>query len=292
MLDIRATHYVSPLAEVPFTDVALTVRIINVADETGLISGLFRVYNDTTHELIFSSEIAPFSLSAGQSVDLSALTDFSPPAPLDDVYFVLFTGHACNDLVPDGISFFLGAFHFDVKPGALGPAPAAHAPTHEQGGADPIETEDLGTAELDTALRLAPDGAGGVAWDTAAAGGVPAHASTHEAAGADRVLPVTISEASNATPTPDCDACDQHNITALAEAAAFAAPTGSKVDGQKLIIRVLDDGNPRVLSWNAIYVERGATLPLITTAGKYLYIGLIYNDTESTWDCVAVSEES
>jgi hypothetical protein len=156
----------------------------------------------------------------------------------------------------------------------------------------PIETEDLGTAELDTALRLAPDGAGGVVWDTAAPGGIPAHASTHQAAGADRVLPVTIGEASNATPTPDSDDCDQHNITALAGAAAFAAPAGSPVDGQKLIIRILDDGNPRVLSWNAIYVERGATLPLITTAGKYLYIGLIYNDTASTWDCVAVSQEA
>lgn len=192
MLDIRATHYVSPLAEVPFTDVALTVHVVNVADETGLISGLFRVYNDTTHELIFSSEIAPFSLSAGQTVDLSALTDFSPPAPLDDTYFVLFTGHACDDLVPDGISFFLGAFHFDVKAGPLGDPPEAHAPTHEQGGADPIETADLGTSELDTALRLAPDGAGGVVWDTAAPGGVPAHAASHESGGADEIEPADL----------------------------------------------------------------------------------------------------
>lgn len=291
MLDIRATAYVSPVAEVPFTDVPLTVRIVNFADETGYVTGQFRVYNDVTGELIHTSEIAPSSLGAGEQQDVSALTDFSPPAPLD-TYFVLFNGHASNALVPDGIDFFLGAFHFDVKPGPLGEPPEAHAPTHEQGGADPIETGDLGTAELDTALRLAPDGAGGVKWDTAAAGGIPAHASTHEAAGADRVLPVTVSVASSATPTPDSDDCDQYNLTALAEAATFAVPAGTPLDGQKLIIRILDDSTPRVLAWNAIYAERGATLPLTTTASKYLYVGLIYNDAETTWDCVAVSEEA
>lgn len=164
MLDIRATHYPSPLSEVEFESVPLTVHLINVADETGLISGAFRVYNDTTGLLIFSSDIAPTSLAAGAGVDVSSLTEFDPPAPLDDTYFVIFDGIASNALVPDGIGIHLGAFHFDVKPIAMGPAPAAHAPTHEQSGADPIEPSDLGTSELDTSLRLAPDGAGGVSW--------------------------------------------------------------------------------------------------------------------------------
>lgn len=46
-----------------------------------------------------------------------------------------------------------------------------HASRHEDGGADELETEDLATAETDTDLRLAPDGAGGVVWATAPAGG-------------------------------------------------------------------------------------------------------------------------
>jgi len=170
VLDIRATAYISPLSEVEFTDVTLTVHIVNVADETGQITGLFRVYNDTTHELLHSSEIAPLTLSAGQSADVSALTDFSPPAPLDDTYFVIFTGNASNPLVPRGINFFLGSFHFDVKPGPLGPPPAAHHTTHEQAGADPIDVEDLGTDELDDTLVLSPDGAGGVQWAAAPTG--------------------------------------------------------------------------------------------------------------------------
>ncbi|MFZ1946912.1 MAG: hypothetical protein WAW06_05150, partial [bacterium] len=164
MLDIRATHYVSPLAEVPFTDVPLTVHLINVGDATGLVTGKFRVYNDTTGLLIHTSDIQPVTLTAGQPADASALTDFDPPAAVDDTYFVIFDGNASNALVPEGINFTLGAFYFDTKVGPMGPPPAAHAVTHELGGADPIEPENLQTAELDANLRLAPDGLGGVKW--------------------------------------------------------------------------------------------------------------------------------
>lgn len=274
MLDIRATLYVSPLSEVEFTDVPLTVRLVNFADETGYVTGRFRIYNDTTGELIFDSLIEPLTIAAGLSVDVSALTDFSPPAPLDDTYFVLFDGNASSPLVPRGVSFSLCAFYFDVKPGPLGAPPAAHAPTHEQAGADPIETADLGTAELDTTLSLAPDGVGGVAWNFR------------------RIIPLTVSIVSSATPTPDADSADQFNITALAAAATFGAPTGSPVDGQKLIIRILDDGTPRALSWNAIYVPRGAALPATTIVSKYLYCLFVRNSAAVKWDCVAVAAEA
>ena len=167
MLDVRPLSYVSPLAEVPFTDVALVVRITNQGDETASVTGLFRIYNTTTGELVHHSEIAPITLAPETTADVSALTSFPPPAPLDDTYMVAFQGHARNPLVPSDLDFFLGTFTFDVKPGPLGEPPAAHAPTHEQAGSDPIETADLGTSELDTALRLAPDGAGGVKWNSA-----------------------------------------------------------------------------------------------------------------------------
>jgi hypothetical protein len=174
VLDVRATHYVSPLSEVDFESVPLTVHIANVADETGLITGKFRVYNDVTGLLIHTSDIAPFSLAAGAAVDASALTDFDPPAIADDLYFVIFDGNASNALVPDGISFALGAFYFDVKAQGMGPAPATHHLTHEEGGSDEIEVADMATAELDDTLVLQPDGSGGVEW-AAAPGGVTDH---------------------------------------------------------------------------------------------------------------------
>jgi hypothetical protein len=170
VLDIRATAYISPLLEIDFASVALTVRLKNYADETGYVTGTFRVYNDITGLLIHTSVIDPLTLAAGQQVDAPALTDFDPPAPADDTYFVIFNGHAYNDIVPRGIDFSLGQFYFDVKPVGMGPAPAAHAATHEDGGSDELEISDLGTSELDDTLVLSPDGAGGVEWKASPAG--------------------------------------------------------------------------------------------------------------------------
>ena len=97
---------------------------------------------------------------------------------------------------------------------------------------------------------------------------------------------------SSSTPTPDADAAEQFNITALAAAAAIAAPTGTPEGGQKLIIRIKDNGTARALTWNAIYRSVGGTLPTTTVLGKTMYVGLIYNATDSKWDCVAVSTEA
>jgi hypothetical protein len=149
MLDIRATAYTSPLAEVEFASVPLTVRIANVADEPGLVSGIFRVYNDSIGLLIHTSAIAPFSLAEGETVDVSALTAFDPPAPADGVYLVKFDGNATNPLVPRGISITIGALNFDVKPVGMGPAPAAHGTTHEAGGSDEMDVTGLSGALAD-----------------------------------------------------------------------------------------------------------------------------------------------
>ena len=187
MLDIRATRYTSPAKEVEFASVPLSVRLVNVADEPAHVTGQFRVYDKTLGLLIFESVIEPVDLAAAATVDVSALTDWDPATPADDRYFVQFDGTAVNDLVPDGIPVTIGAWHFDVKTAGMGPAPAAHAPTHEAGGADELEVADLATAEVDDSLVLAPDGVGGVEWRAEVGGGGGAHATTHEAGGADEL---------------------------------------------------------------------------------------------------------
>jgi len=97
---------------------------------------------------------------------------------------------------------------------------------------------------------------------------------------------------SSSTPTPDADTYDTYCLTALAVAAEFAAPTGTPVNGQKLVLRIKDDGTGRALTWNAIYRSCGQTLPTTTTASKTMYVGLIYNSADAKWDCVAVSTEA
>ena len=103
-----------------------------------------------------------------------------------------------------------------------------------------------------------------------------------------RINPREITEASNATPTPNSDTTDIHTITALAEAATFGAPTGTPVQGQKLIIRIKDNATARALDWNAIYrASSDLALPTTTVSSKTLYCGFIYNSTDSKWDLVA-----
>lgn len=108
------------------------------------------------------------------------------------------------------------------------------------------------------------------------------------------ILPRVNGTTSSATPTPNADTTDLYNLTALAEAAAFGAPTGTPYNGQKLIIRIKDNGTARALTWNASYVAGGVSLPSTTVISKILHIGFIYNTDNSLnkWMCVAVAQEA
>jgi len=107
----------------------------------------------------------------------------------------------------------------------------------------------------------------------------------------DKLELIVTGTTSSATPTPPATN-SQYNITALAEDAVFAAPSGSPVAGHKLIIRIKDNGVTRTLGWNAIYRAAGVTIPTTTVANKTLYLGLIYNSTDSKWDIIAVTLEA
>ena len=97
--------------------------------------------------------------------------------------------------------------------------------------------------------------------------------------------------ASSATPTPTTD-YDMFTVTALAAAAEFAAPTGTPVNGQPMIIRIKDDGTARALTFNAIYRAIGVTLPTTTVISKTMYLGMIYNSADTKWDVLSVIEEA
>lgn len=98
-----------------------------------------------------------------------------------------------------------------------------------------------------------------------------------------------------ATITPTGDSSDQYNVTALAQPATVAAPSGTPTSGQKLILRLKDNGTARALTWttsSGAYRAVGVTLPTTTTAGKTTYIGCIYNSDATFWDVVAVTTEA
>lgn len=97
--------------------------------------------------------------------------------------------------------------------------------------------------------------------------------------------------ASAATITPESTK-DMYTVTALATNPTIAAPSGSPVDGQSLILRIKSSGADRTLNWNAIYRAIGVTLPTTVPSGKTYYVGLKYNTADTKWDVLAVARES
>ena len=104
--------------------------------------------------------------------------------------------------------------------------------------------------------------------------------------------PISSTTASTATLTVDTDVIDFATITAQSEGLTIAAPTGSPVEGQKLIIRLKDDGSARAITFNAIFRALGVTLPTTTVVSKITYLGLVYNSTDTKWDIVATKTEA
>lgn len=100
------------------------------------------------------------------------------------------------------------------------------------------------------------------------------------------------STTSSSTPTPNCDNEDLYILTALAVGATFGAVGGTPTAGQRLLIRIKDNGTARTLAWNAVYRAMGVALPTTTVISKILYVGFIYNSTDSKWDCVSVAQEA
>jgi hypothetical protein len=91
---------------------------------------------------------------------------------------------------------------------------------------------------------------------------------------------------------PTADTVDLWAHTAMSVAMTFSAPTGTPVNGQKLMLRLKDNGTARALTWNAIYRSMGVTLPTTTVVNKTMYLGFIYNSADSKWDLIALSQEA
>ena len=106
-------------------------------------------------------------------------------------------------------------------------------------------------------------------------------------------LKSTQSTASASSITPTGDAYENESyVTALAADLTINAPSGTAANGNKLIIRIKDNGTARDLTWNAAYTFIGTTKPEETPEDKVIYIGAIYNSTSEKWEVVALSLEA
>lgn len=92
--------------------------------------------------------------------------------------------------------------------------------------------------------------------------------------------------------TPDVSTADIVTVRGASSAITLNNPTGTPLQGQKLVIRIKDNGTARAISYGTEYRNLGATKPTTTVLSKTLYLGLIYNSTDSKWDLVAVAQEA
>jgi hypothetical protein len=140
---------------------------------------------------------------------------------------------------------------------------------------------------------ILPIANGGTGATTLAGASIPTYTSTVTLTN-KRITPRIGTTTSAATITPTSDASDQYNVTALATTAAFAIPSGTPTDGQKLSIRIYA-GTTQTISWDTTaggYRVIGTTLPLSVAAGKTIYVGCVYNAADSFWDVVAVATQA
>jgi hypothetical protein len=101
---------------------------------------------------------------------------------------------------------------------------------------------------------------------------------------------VVAASATTGTITPNGDTTDVYKAEGLTGAITIAQPSGTPVDGQKLIIRLKDNGTARAITWTTsagAFRALGITLPTTTVLSKVTYVGCIYNSTDSFWDAIA-----
>jgi len=89
------------------------------------------------------------------------------------------------------------------------------------------------------------------------------------------------------------DSFDIIVITGLLNNLTFSAPSGTPLNGQKLIYRISDSGTVRTLDFTA-FTAVGVTLPTATigTSTKVIYVGCIYNADNTRWDVIAVGTQA
>lgn len=106
-----------------------------------------------------------------------------------------------------------------------------------------------------------------------------------------RVNPRSVNASgTSGTITPNGDTTDIYVAEGLTGSTTFDTPSGTPVNGQKLLIRIKDNGTIRTLTWTATsgaFREIGVTLPTATVANKTIYVGCVYNSADSFWDAVA-----
>jgi hypothetical protein len=154
-----------------------------------------------------------------------------------------------------------------------------------------INTSVSGTAILDED-NMVSDSATKLATQQSIKAYVDAQAAASLTLTNKRINPRIVTAASYTTDTGtalDVSTCDEFDVTAQAGALKLNNPGGTPVNGQKLIVRIKDNGSPRALTYDTQFrASSDLALPTTTVLGKVLYMGFIWDSTDSKWTLLAV----
>ena len=101
-----------------------------------------------------------------------------------------------------------------------------------------------------------------------------------------------VTTASTATLTPNCDTYDFYTITAQSGALVIANNSGTPTEGKVQIVRILDDGTARAITYGTDYREIGTALPSTTVQNKIMYLFFVWNATDNKWDFLGKCQQS
>jgi hypothetical protein len=107
-----------------------------------------------------------------------------------------------------------------------------------------------------------------------------------------RINPRIVTAASYTTDTGtalDVSTCDEFDVTAQAGPLKLNNPSGTPVNGQKLIVRIKDNGTAQNLTYDTQFrASSDLELPTTTVLSKTLYMGFVFNSADTKWDLLAV----
>lgn len=104
------------------------------------------------------------------------------------------------------------------------------------------------------------------------------------------ITPRAVALTDAATVTPNCGTTDVGELATLSQATTIANPTGTKVDGQQLTLRIRSLAAQTLTFGTQFRAGTSPVLPTATTgSSKTDYLTFIYNSADTKWDLLTAS---
>lgn len=262
------------------TSTADSNTVVGVLPNGSATGSSYQVYNNST---LTNASLASLEASSSAVTLASSIRGSGTYLPMA---FNVNGIESLRLLTTGAVSFGSSGTAYGTSGQVLTSQGSGAAPTWTTNGSGTVTSITAGTGLSGGTITTS----GTVSIDTA----VTADVSTAQTLTNKRITTRSLAAASaTGTVTPNSDLYDQVNYL-LTGTVAFAVPSGTPTNGQKLNIR-LYAASTQTVSWTTTstgYRIIGTTLPTSVASGKTVYVGCVWNSTDSYWDVVAVATQA